>query len=69
MEFCPKCGAILVQKTKNFGCPRCNYSSKNKTALKTSEKINEKNANMKKHIFGQFKHALQMNQKQNFSSA
>ena len=43
MEFCPKCGAILVQKTKNFGCPRCNYSSKNKTALKTSEKINEKN--------------------------
>ena len=43
MEFCPKCGAILIQKIKNFGCPRCNYSSKNKAVLRTSEKINEKN--------------------------
>ncbi len=41
MEFCPKCGAVLVKKTKNFGCPRCNYSSKNKVELKASEK-NEK---------------------------
>ena len=30
MEFCPKCGAILVQKKKNLGCPRCGYSSKSK---------------------------------------
>lgn len=43
MEFCPKCGAILVQKIKKIGCPRCNYFSKNKTILKTSEKIHEKN--------------------------
>ncbi len=43
MEFCPKCGAILVQKKKNAGCPRCNYSSKGKMVLKTSEKIEEKN--------------------------
>ena len=43
MEFCPKCGAILVQKRKKYGCPRCNYSSKSKVVLKTSEKINEKN--------------------------
>lgn len=43
MEFCPKCGAVLVQKTKNLGCPRCNYSSKTKaTKLKTSEKIDER---------------------------
>ncbi len=42
MEFCPKCGAVLVQKTKKDGCPRCNYSSKNKIKLKTSEKIGEK---------------------------
>ncbi len=42
MEFCPKCGAVLVMKTKNFGCPRCNYSSKTKAKLSTSEKINEK---------------------------
>ena len=43
MEFCPKCGAMLVQKIKKFGCPRCNYSSNNKSVLKTSEKINKKN--------------------------
>ena len=42
MEFCPKCGAVLIQKRKNAGCPRCNYSSKDKVELKTSEKINEK---------------------------
>jgi len=42
MQFCPKCGAVLIQKTKNFGCPRCNYSTKDKVKLKTSEKIDEK---------------------------
>jgi len=44
MEFCPKCGAVLVQKTKNFGCPRCNYSSKGKAKIKVSEKVKEKNS-------------------------
>jgi len=43
MEFCPKCGAVLVQKKTRFACPRCNYSSKDKVKLKTSEKIEEKN--------------------------
>jgi transcription factor S len=42
MQFCPKCGAVLVQKTKNFGCPRCNYSTKEKVELSSSEKIGEK---------------------------
>ncbi len=42
MEFCPKCGAVLIQKTKNYGCPRCNYSTKNKVKIKTSEEIEEK---------------------------
>ena len=42
MEFCPKCGAVLIQKTKNYGCARCNYSSKDKVKLKASEKIEEK---------------------------
>ncbi len=42
MEFCPKCGAVLVQKKKRDGCPRCNYSAKGKVKLKTSEKIEEK---------------------------
>ena len=41
MEFCPKCGSILVQKLKNAGCPRCGYSSKGKLKIKTSEKVEE----------------------------
>lgn len=39
MQFCPKCGAVLIKKTKNFGCPRCNYSTKDKTKIFSSEKI------------------------------
>ena|SRR3989338_524967 len=42
MEFCPKCGAVLIQKVKNDGCPRCNYSSKGISKIKTSEKIENK---------------------------
>ncbi len=42
MEFCPRCGAVLIQKRKNDGCIRCNYSSKSRVKLKTSEKMNEK---------------------------
>ena len=41
MEFCPKCGAVLIQKAKNFGCARCNYFTKDKVKLNTSEKIKE----------------------------
>jgi transcription factor S len=39
MEFCPKCGCVLVEKKKNFGCPRCSYTSKSKVKLESSEKI------------------------------
>lgn len=42
MEFCPKCGSILVKKRKNFGCPKCDYSSKEKVDMKTSEKMEER---------------------------
>jgi len=42
MEFCPKCGCVLVMKTKNSGCPRCGYSSKGKLKIEASEKINIK---------------------------
>ena len=42
MEFCPKCGAVLIQKRKNDGCPRCGYTAKGRIKIKSSEKINEK---------------------------
>lgn len=43
MKFCPKCGSVLIRKTKNFGCPRCNYSTKEKIKINSSEKISERN--------------------------
>ena len=42
MEFCPKCGCILVEKRKNFGCPRCNYSAKGKVKIQSTEHLNGK---------------------------
>ena len=39
MEFCPKCGCVLVEKKKNFGCPRCNYTSKTRIKIESSEKL------------------------------
>lgn len=42
MEFCPKCGSVLIMKTKKAGCPRCSYTSKNKIEIKTNEKVNER---------------------------
>ncbi len=37
MEFCPKCGALLMMKKTKFGCPRCNYTAKGKVDLKVKE--------------------------------
>ena len=42
MEFCPKCGAVLIQKKNKDSCLRCSYSAKSKLKLKTSEKLGEK---------------------------
>lgn len=42
MQFCPKCGSVLVKKRKNYGCPRCGYSTKDKIKLKSSEKMGKK---------------------------
>jgi transcription factor S len=42
MQFCPRCGAVLIQKRKNFGCPRCTYSTTDKVKISSSEKLEEK---------------------------
>ena len=42
MEFCPKCGAMIIQKKNKDGCARCNYTSKGKLKITSSEKIEEK---------------------------
>ncbi len=41
MEFCPKCGSVLEEKRKNFGCVRCGYTSKAKIKIESKEKIKE----------------------------
>jgi DNA-directed RNA polymerase subunit M len=39
MEFCPKCGCVLVEKNKRFVCARCQYKAKSKVKIESSEKI------------------------------
>lgn len=41
MEFCPRCGSILIMKKTRFGCPRCNYISKDKINFVVREEMNE----------------------------
>ena len=33
MQFCPKCGSLLMMKQTRFGCSRCDYVSKEDTFL------------------------------------
>lgn len=42
MEFCPKCGAILMMKKSGVGCPRCSYKAKGKVNMEMKEMVNEK---------------------------
>jgi len=42
MQFCPKCGTILIQKRKNFSCSRCNYTPKEKIKIVIKETMAEK---------------------------
>ena len=39
MEFCPKCGSVLIEKDGKFKCARCNYHAKGKIKIEASEKI------------------------------
>jgi DNA-directed RNA polymerase subunit M len=45
MEFCPKCGAMLVAGEKRSKCPRCTYSTKTIGKTKVSEKMIESEKN------------------------
>ena len=41
MEFCPKCGSILMLRKTKFGCPRCSYVSKDDINMEMKEEVNE----------------------------
>ena len=41
MQFCPKCGSVLVEKNKKYKCARCSYTTKGKIKIEASEKIKQ----------------------------
>ena len=42
MDFCEKCGALIIMKDNKVSCAGCGYSPKKKLQIKASEKINAK---------------------------
>ena len=42
MEFCEKCGGVLVDKNGKYRCARCNYAAKGKVKIEASEKMQKK---------------------------
>lgn len=44
MQFCPKCGAVLIQKKKLFACPKCSYTTNEKVKIVSTEKLSKKEA-------------------------
>jgi transcription factor S len=42
MEFCEKCGALIVMKDNKIVCASCGHKSDKKLKIKSSEKIEKK---------------------------
>jgi transcription factor S len=42
MEFCEKCGGMILIKEDKASCAGCGYRPKKKPKMKTSEKVEEK---------------------------
>lgn len=41
MEFCPRCGSIIIAKDDKFACAKCNYRPKGKIKIESSEKMDK----------------------------
>jgi transcription factor S len=39
MEFCPKCGGLIMVSGAKAGCSKCNYKAKGKVKIQSSEKV------------------------------
>lgn len=44
MEFCEKCGSVIVVKDGKAVCAKCGYKLKKKPKIESSEKMKEKNS-------------------------
>lgn len=42
MEFCPRCGGLIVVKDDKAACAGCGFKPKKKPSIKSVEKINRK---------------------------
>jgi DNA-directed RNA polymerase subunit M len=42
MQFCPKCGGIIIEKKNKSGCTKCRYSIKGKVKIESTEEVTEK---------------------------
>ncbi|MDP4039395.1 MAG: transcription factor S [Candidatus Pacearchaeota archaeon] len=38
MEFCPKCGSVILVEGKKANCAKCSYKPKGKIKIQTSQK-------------------------------
>ena len=41
MEFCPKCGSIILVQDRKAMCAKCNYKPKGKIKIRSSEKLEQ----------------------------
>ena len=39
MEFCPRCGSIILVQDKKASCAKCNYRPKGSVKIQSSEEI------------------------------
>lgn len=39
MEFCPKCGALMMSSGSGSSCPKCNHQSKDKIDMEIKESV------------------------------
>ncbi len=44
MEFCEKCGALLMMKGKKACCPKCSYVKKGKVCMEMKEEVSGEKA-------------------------
>lgn len=42
MEFCPKCGSVILVQDKKAACAKCGYKPKGQVKIQASEKLGKR---------------------------